>query len=294
MSYLQAIILGILQGATELFPVSSLGHSVIVPSLLNWNIDQSADFFLIFLVATHLATSLVLFAFFYEDWAKIIVAVIRSIKNRSIKAADTYAQLGWLIIVGSIPAGLLGLILEKKLETLFASPKAAAFFLICNGLLLYGAELLRKRVKHVETGSHEGDAAKDIRITKTLDWSKTIKIGFAQALALLPGFSRTGATITGGLLVGLSREDAARFSFLLATPIIFAAACLKLPGLAYGSAGSAAGPILAGVVAAAIAAFLSVRYLTKYFKTNTLEPFAYYCLIAGILSLAVLSIFTIS
>ena len=288
--------MGLLQGATELFPVSSLGHSVIIPSLLHWSINQKDDSFLVFLTATHLATSLVLFAFFYKDWAKIIMAVVKSLRTRYIDPADMYAKLGWLIIVGSIPAGILGLLLQTKLQTLFASPKAAAFFLICNGLLLYGAELLRKRsrAKAAMAEGHEADAISDARIAKTLTWNRSIKIGFAQAIALLPGFSRTGATMAGGLLVGLSREDAARFSFLLATPIIFAAASLKLPDLALGSAGAIGGQILAGAIASAIAAYFSVRYLTRYFKTETLEPFAYYCLIAGLFSLTILSVFTLS
>lgn len=291
MTYIQAIIMGILQGATELFPVSSLGHSVIIPSLFGWNIDQSANSFLIFLVATHLATSLVLFAFFYKDWAKIIIAVLKSIKARYINLTDTYAKLGWLIVVGSIPAGIIGLLLEKKLQTLFASPKAAAFFLICNGLLLYVAELIQRKGNVTEEVI---DSVKDTKIAHKLSWVRSVKIGFAQAIALIPGFSRTGATIAGGLLVGLNREEAARFSFLLATPIIFAAATLKLPELALSGAGSIAGQTLIGSIAAAIAAYFSVRYLTKYFKTNTLEPFAYYCLIAGLFSLTYLSVFTLS
>jgi undecaprenyl-diphosphatase len=276
LTYLQSIILGLLQGATELFPISSLGHSVLLPSLLGWHIDQSANYFLIFLVATHLATSLVLFAFFYREWLRIIKAVFTSLKNRKIATAaeNPYEKLAWLLIVSTIPAGILGLLFQDKLQTLFASPRLVAIFLILNGVMLFGAEMLKKKSTHNSTDS----------ISK-MSWAQGIKIGFAQALALIPGFSRTGATLGGGLLVGLNHADAARFSFLLATPIIFAAAALKLPELftsASYTGSSYLGPLLAGAFASAAAAYLSVRFLTTYFQTKTLRPFAVYCMIAGI------------
>ena len=213
ISYGQAIVLGLLQGVSELFPVSSLGHSVILPSLLGWNIHQNDPYFITFLVATHLATALVLLGFFWDDWVRIVRGMWRSLVEREIRADNTDGRLGWLLVVGTIPAGLLGLLLEDRLRHVFASPKSAAFFLMLNGFMLYGAELLRRRAPQVE----EDD---DARIAKQTTFGGAFGIGAAQALALIPGFSRSGATMGGGLLMGLSNKDAARFAFLLATPII--------------------------------------------------------------------------
>jgi undecaprenyl-diphosphatase len=275
ITYFQAIILGAVQGITELFPISSLGHSIILPTILGWNIDQGADFFLIFLVATHFATALVLFIYFWKDWKRIILGLLRSIKHITIvnlsaeHKAD--ARLGWLLVVGTVPAGLLGLIFQNKLQALFASPKYVSIFLICNGLVLFGAEYLRKR---------KG------KMIKQLSWANSFKVGLAQALALIPGFSRTGSALGGGLLVGLDHEEAARFAFLLATPIIGAAAILKLPHFLLHIHSYPAGPIFVGAMAAAICAYFSVKFLLKYFKTKTLTPFAIYCVLAGIASAA--------
>jgi undecaprenyl-diphosphatase len=274
ISYFQAAILGLLQGVSELFPVSSLGHSVILPRLLGWNIHQNDKFFITFLVATHLATALVLLGFFWRDWVRIVKGLGRSLRDREIGADDTDAKLGWLLVVGTIPAGILGLVLESKLRSVFASAQSAAIFLCLNGLLLYGAELLRRRAPVVA----EED---DTRIARTVTWRDTVLVGCAQALALIPGLSRSGATMGGGLLVGLSHKDAARFAFLLATPIIGAAAALKLPDLA-GSAGNGLrGPALVGALCSAATAYLAVRFLMRYFERNTLTPFAIYCLLAG-------------
>ncbi|MEO5645894.1 MAG: undecaprenyl-diphosphate phosphatase [Candidatus Paceibacterota bacterium] len=280
INYIQAILLGLLQGVTELFPISSLGHSVILPTILHWNIDQSNNMFVVFLIATHLATAIVLFVFFYKDWVLIIKGIFRSIKERGISSTDTYAKLGWLIIIASIPAGILGFLFEKKIKVLLASALITAIFLVINGLLLYGAEYLRKKSAVYRLGAVDAGIA-------TLTLPQAIKVGFAQCLALIPGFSRTGATLGGGLLVGLTHEEAARFSFLLATPIIFAASILKLPTLIHTSS-SVAGPIIVGAIASAIAAFFSIRFLTKYFKENTLAPFALYCIIAGLVAIAII------
>jgi undecaprenyl-diphosphatase len=181
--------------------------------------------------------------------------------------------------VGTIPAGLLGLLLEHALRDLFASAQSAAFFLMLNGVMLYGAERLRRRAPVVD--SSEDAVASDVRIGETVTWRNAFAIGAAQALALIPGFSRSGATMGGGLLVGLSNEDAARFAFLLATPIIGAAAILKLPDL-LGSAGNGVrGPALVGALCSAFTAYLSVRFLMRFFETNRLTPFAIYCVLAG-------------
>jgi len=275
ITYGQAILLGLLQGFAELFPISSLGHSVLLPSLLGWNIHQNDPYFLSFLVATHLATALVLLGFFWQDWVRIVKGLGRSLRNRGIDPADTDAKLAWLLIVGTIPAGILGLTLEHKLRSIFASPESASIFLMLNGLLLYGAELLRRRAPQTD----EDD---DARIAKQIGWGATFGIGAAQALALIPGFSRSGATMGGGLLAGLSNKDAARFAFLLATPIILAAAVLKLPDL-FGSTGNGVrGQALVGALCSAATAYLSVRFLMRYFETNTLLPFAIYCGAAGL------------
>jgi undecaprenyl-diphosphatase len=275
ISYGQAIVLGLLQGVSELFPVSSLGHSVILPSLLGWNIHQNDPYFITFLVATHLATALVLLGFFWADWARIVKGLGRSLRDRGIDPADTDAKLAWLLVVGTIPAGILGLLLENKLRHVFASPKSAAFFLMLNGFMLYGAELLRRRAPQVE----EDD---DARIAKQTTFGGAFGIGAAQALALIPGFSRSGATMGGGLLMGLSNKDAARFAFLLATPIIGAAAILKLPELAGSHGNGVRGQALVGALCSALTAYLAVRFLMRYFETKTLIPFAIYCVLAGL------------
>ena len=275
ITYPQAIVLGLLQGVTELFPISSLGHSVILPSLLGWNIHQNDTYFLAFLVATHLATALVLLGFFWRDWVRIVKGIGRSLRDRGIDPADADAKLGWLLVVGTIPAGILGLALEHKLRSVFASPQSAAIFLTLNGLLLYGAELLRRRAPQTA----EDD---DVRIARQVSWLDAALVGAAQALALIPGFSRSGATMGGGLLVGLSHKDAARFAFLLATPIIGAAAALKLPEL-FGSDGNGVrGQALVAALCSAFTAYLSVRFLMRFFETQTLVPFAIYCFCAGL------------
>ena len=274
ISYFQGLVLGLLQGVSELFPVSSLGHSVILPSLFGWNIHQNDSYFLTFLVATHLATAIVLFFFFRRDWFRIFRGIGRSLRDRGIAPDDADAKLGWLLVVGTIPAGILGLVLEHKLRAIFASPQSAAIFLCLNGFLLYGAELLRRRAPQTETDD-------DTRIARQVSWRDATLVGSLQALALIPGFSRSGATMGGGLLVGLSHKDAARFSFLLATPIIGAAAVLKLPELAGSSGNGVRGPALVGALGAAFAAWLSVKFLMRYFETNTLMPFAIYCWVAG-------------
>jgi undecaprenyl-diphosphatase len=276
LSYIQAIILGALQGITELFPISSLGHSVIFPQLFGWHIHQQDDFFLVFLVLTHFATALVLLGFFWRDWLRIAKGTVRSFRTREIKATDTDAKLAWLLIITTVPPGILGLLFEEKIKTLLASPSLVAIFLILNGILLFGGEILRR--KSSKLGSVSADS--DTRIAK-LSWTQTLKVGLMECLALIPGFSRTGSTIAGGLVVGLTHEDAARFSFLLATPIIFAASLLKLPELAFDKAEFVI-PALVGAVSAAVAAYCSIRFLTKYFKTNTLTPFAIYCVVLGI------------
>lgn len=271
LTFTQAAILGLLQGVTELFPISSLGHSVLVPEILGWQIDQASPQFVGFVVATHLGTALVLLGFFRRDWVRIIVGVLRSIYRRRI-GGDRYARLGWLLIVATIPAGLIGLLFQTKLQTLFGAGIFVAVVLMVNGLMLFAAEALRKRAP--------AEVAQDEALAK-LSFGQAILIGIAQTLALVPGFSRTGVTMTGGLLSGLSRENAARFAFLLATPIILAASVLEIPKMVASGAGGVA---LVGAVCAGAAAYVSVAFLTRYFKTKTLWPFAVYCVVAGALA----------
>jgi undecaprenyl-diphosphatase len=282
ISYGQAIVIGLLQGVSELFPVSSLGHSVILPHLLGWDIHQNDDYFITFLVATHLATALVLLGFFWDDWVRIARGLLRSLRQREIRPDDTDAKLGWLLVVGTVPAGLLGLLLEHALRDVFASAQSAAFFLMLNGLMLFGAEHLRRRAPSaVDTGDP------DTRVARRLSFRQAVEVGAAQAIALIPGFSRSGATMGGGLLVGLSNEDAARFAFLLATPIIGAAGVLKLPELLGHQGDHVRGQALVGAIAAAITAYFSVKFLLRFFETNRLTPFAVYCCAVGaILSIA--------
>jgi len=272
ISYFQGAVLGLLQGVSELFPVSSLGHSVILPSLLGWDIHQDKPYFLTFLVATHLATALVLLGFFWRDWVRIVKGLGRSLRDREI--ADPDAKLGWLLVVGTIPAGILGLLLQDSLRNLFAKPEYASIFLALNGVLLFGAEALRRRAPVVAEDDDE-------RIAETVGWGQASTVGAAQSIALIPGFSRSGAAMGGGLFVGLSHKDAARFAFLLATPIILAAAVLKLPDLAGSQGNGVRGPALVGALCSALTAYLSVRFLMRYFETRTLIPFAVYCLCAG-------------
>jgi len=278
ISYFQAIVIGLLQGVSELFPISSLGHSVILPRLLGWDIHQNDDYFITFLVATHLATALVLLGFFWHDWVRIAKGLGRSLRDREIAPDDTDAKLGWLLVVGTIPAGLLGLLLEHALRGAFASAQSAAAFLTLNGIMLFGAERLRRRAPGPDTQDDP-----DVRVARRLTFRDAIGVGTAQAVALFPGMSRSGATMGGGLLVGLTNEDAARFAFLLATPIIGAAAALKLPEFLGSKGDGIRGPAAAGAVGAAITAYLAVRFLMRYFETNRLTPFAVYCSAAGVL-----------
>jgi undecaprenyl-diphosphatase len=276
IDYLDAILLGLLQGLAELFPISSLGHTVLIPAVLHWPVDRGSDAFLSFLVLTHLATALVLIGFFWRDWVAIALGILRSLREREIRADDTYARLGWLLIVSTIPAGFIGLLFEETLQNLFAAATVVAIALMLNGAVLYAVELLKRR----DIAEGPGDDRK----LAALSYVQALLIGLAQCFALIPGFSRTGLTMTGGLLTGLNHENAARYSFLLATPIIFAAAVLKVPDI-FAKGGAGVGEAFAGAAAAALSAYLSVRFLVRYFETRSLRPFAVYCVLAGLLAL---------
>jgi undecaprenyl-diphosphatase len=287
ISYLQAIILGALQGISEPFPISSLGHAVLLPHLFGWNIHQNDEYFLSFLVATHCATALVLFLFFLEDWKRIWFGFVRSVRGRATPR-DLDARLAWLIIIGTIPAGILGIALEHKLRTLFASPTSAAIFLTINGVLLLAVERFRRRPPQPGDGAGGGEEG-DERIAK-MGFRQALGIGAAQALALIPGISRSGVTMGGGLLAGLSNEDSARYAFLLATPVIGAAGVLKLPDLLGSTGDGVRGQALVGAIAAALTTWAAVKFLLRYFETNRLSPFGVYCIVAGVFCLIVFSV----
>ncbi|HEY6068287.1 MAG TPA: undecaprenyl-diphosphate phosphatase [Gaiellaceae bacterium] len=294
ITYFQAIVIGLLQGVTELFPISSLGHAVILPKLVGWDLNQDKPYFLAFLVATHLATAIVLFLFFLPEWLRILRGLGRSIRDRQIAPGDPDARLAWLLVVGTIPAGLIGLLFEHKLRSLFASPTAAAAFLLVNGLLLFAAEFLRRRApgaderaRDLERQAETKTSAEAEKRLATVGFREAVGVGTAQAAALFPGISRAGVTIGGGLFVGLTHEDAARYAFLLATPIIGAAALLKLPDLLGHNGDGVRGQALVGALCAGVAAWFAIKFLMRYFETNKLTPFAVYCFVAGLVALLV-------
>ena len=376
MTYFQAVVIALIQGVTELFPVSSLGHSVLVPawfggswqSLVTQSSQASSEssFYLAYIVALHCATALALLWFFRADWVRIIRGFLRSVpasirltaaaRRPRIAVRDKDERLAWMIVFATIPVGLTGLVLEHAFRVVFAKPAVAAVLLFVNGLILLGAEALRRSAVRRQRagaparpdyaaapagspwpaqapagqaaplarglagqqagppGAAEGGGAvgggpgrgrpaprhgspggrgvtdiaaaerSDERIAR-LSYLDAIAIGATQILALLAGISRSGVTMAGGLWRGLDHEDAARFAFLLATPVILAAGVLKIPSLAGPAGAHIHGQVAVGVVVCAIAAYLSVRFLVRWFTTRTLTPFAVYCLAFGLLSI---------
>ncbi len=337
----QILVLALLQGVTELFPISSLGHTVILPGLLGWGDLVRNQQFLPLIVALHLGTSIALVVYFWRDWYQVGRTLAVSIKQGEIRTG-TQEWVGWLIIIGCIPAGLLGVSLETPLKELFATPLVAAAFLVVNGSMLFLEEALRRRTRTpvvnapTERQGKQGEQAvshawvggvglpadkredlglpphrwspkpanvgsvglpivttlerspnlpkRPTRSLASLSWKEALLVGLAQSFALIPGISRSGATIVAGLGVGLSHEDAARYSFLLGTPLIGAAAILEVPQL-FGLPATTLLLVLIGMVVSGVAAFLSTKFLLKYFETGRLYPFAYYCWGAGLLSL---------
>ena len=319
MSYLQAIVIALVQGVTELFPISSLGHSVLVPAwigggwetLVTQSSQQSSEssFYLAYIVALHCATAIALLWYFRADWYRIIRGFFRSVgasvRARRFTVSGSDQRLAWMIVLATIPVGLTGVALEHTFRTLLAKPVAAAVFLFINGLVLLFGERLSRRARVQAQGSvvptaSQGDPtaksthtrhgrqrteiraarAADARISK-LRYLDAFYVGSLQIGALFAGISRSGTTIVGGLWRGLDHEDAARFGFLLATPVILAAGVLKLPSLA-GSAGAHIhGQVVVGVIVAGVAAYFSTRFLMRWFQTRTLTPFAIYCLVFG-------------
>lgn len=295
MSLLHAIVISLLQGAFELFPVSSLGHSVLVPALLGWNEWKAGDpnnaSFVAFVVVLHLGTAVALLTFFWRDWLRIIAAMLRSIARRKL-SDDPDERFGWLIAVGTIPAGVLGFLFQHPLRDLFGKPALIAAFLVLNGVMMLVGERLRRRQRVAVAAGDGGGVATMERGKQISDvgFKEGIAVGTAQALALLPGFSRSGATITSGLLVGLRHKDAARYSFMLATPIILAAGVSEAPKLFKADANIGLGLAVMGFFISGVTAYLAVRFLVRYFETERLDPFGYYCMAFGVVCLAIFGI----
>jgi undecaprenyl-diphosphatase len=290
ISYFQAIVIGLLQGVTELFPISSLGHSVLVPAWLGWDSitkDQSTESpYLAFLVALHVATALALLVYFRNDWVRIIRGFFRTLVSRKIESVDE--RMAWLLIVGTVPTGILGLAFEHRLRTVFAKPVAAGIFLGVNGVILILGDVLRRRSavrELVDTHARVHSESEEGRRLDTLEFKEALAVGVAQAGSLFAGISRSGITMVGGLLRGLDHEDAARFSFLLATPIILAAGVYKIPDLTGPLGDHIRGQALVGGAVSAVAAFVSVHFLVRFFQSRNLVPFAAYCLLAGVISI---------
>jgi undecaprenyl-diphosphatase len=309
--YAESILLGIVQGVTELFPVSSLGHAVLVPAFIGgtWASDMSMTNanspYLALVVALHVGTAFALLLFFRDDWVRIFKGLTSSIQRKRIKTP--YEKLAWLLIFSTIPVGVAGVILDKMLRTTLGKPVYAGAFLMFNGLVLYLAERggqaaqARAAAKGGRRGkgSTSGDAtvreldkhgrelppdiAADVRLSR-LSVKTGMLVGAAEIAGLFPGLSRSGATIAAGLFKGINREDAARFAFLLATPVIMLAGLYKLPTLLEPNFSSWLGPAIVGAIFAFIASYLSVRFLVRYFENKSLIPFAIYCGVAGLVS----------
>jgi undecaprenyl-diphosphatase len=322
MSYLQAIVIGIIQGITELFPISSLGHTVLIPSWFggSWATlvrqeSMSESPYLSFVVGLHLATAFVLIGFYAREWLRVVAGLLRSLARRRI--ASRSERLAWLIVLATIPVGLLGLAFEHQFRVLFAKPTLAALFLMVNGLILFAGELYRRgNLRRAPVAAAAGRQAaraqpasaahppaacaaarvrfRDERIVPMdeaaehelacIGFGSALLIGAAQALALLAGISREGVAMVGGLFRGLNNENALRFSFLLSTPVILAAGILKVPDLTGPLGAGIRGPVLAGTVAAAASSLFSIIFLSRWFQTRTLVPFAVYCLAFGLIS----------
>jgi undecaprenyl-diphosphatase len=328
LTYPEAIVVGALQGVTELFPVSSLGHGVLLPALIggSWatdlNMTGDKSPYLTFLVAVHVATAVALVAFFWRDWLRIIKGLYTSIRYRTLQEADQ--RLAWLLIVATVPVGLVGVLFDHLMRSVLGKPVPAAVFLTLNGVVLFAVEKMSRRNRTERVFAHEeptpvgtpagrrgagsqvyaassrvpeqlsDEQAENLRSDRRLaqlGWKETIFIGAAQILALFPGISRSGITMVAGMTRGLSHRDAARFAFLLATPVIAGAGVLKLPELAGPEGHGILGQTVVGFLVALVAAYISVRFLTRYFESRTLTPFAIYCFVAGLFCLGWFAIF---
>jgi undecaprenyl-diphosphatase len=287
VTFPQALFMGLLQGATELFPVSSLGHSVIIPSLLHWQFKQSDPSFVPFLVLLHLGTAGALLVLYRWQW----IEIIRGFFTAAVRGRITTGpeRLAMLLLTGTIPAGILGVFFESRIKSLFASPFVAAGFLLVNGFLLLGFELLRRRAERRVSADakNRAELEEGFAAAERISFRAAALIGACQALAFLPGISRSGVTIGGGLLAGLRHQEAARFSFLLATPVILAAGLVEMPQLF--ATGVPVGEYVAAAILSGVAAYASARFLLKYFRSGRLDPYGWYCIAAGAVSLGLLT-----
>jgi undecaprenyl-diphosphatase len=280
----RAIVLGVLQGISELFPISSLGHTVLFPKLFGW--DQIVHFqsqpespWLAFLVMLHVGSAIGLLIYFWRDWVAIVSAFFATLRKRSVDTATE--RLAWLIIVASIPVGILGLAFEHTARTATAKPEIAAIFLVINGFVLLGAERLRRRAEVRELARREGMKDDGGRRLDTLEYREAAVVGLGESTALIAGISRDGVAMAVGLARGLDNEDAARYAFLLATPIILVAGLYKISDLTGPNGNGIRGAAVIAAVAAAITAVFTVHFLTRYFRRGNLNPFGIYCLIFG-------------
>jgi undecaprenyl-diphosphatase len=344
LTYAEAVVVGLIQGVTELFPVSSLGHNVLLPAIIggSWaadlNVAAPESPYLAFVVGLHVATAIGIMVYFWRDWVRIIRGFYTSVRHFRVQTVDE--KLCWFLILATIPVGLVGLLFEHEFRVLFAKPIRAAIFLVVNGLILYAGERFRTRrskqadadqaarraelaampaAAYAEAGgpapapaAAAGPARRpaaahasgqrairrqeeiqalesDARLSR-IGWMEAVIIGSAQILALLAGISRDGVTMVAGMFRGLSRQDAARFAFLLATPVILAAGVLKAPDLTGSLSKGIHGQILVGSIFAGVGAYLSVRFLVRYFQTRTLTPFAVYCVVFGLASIVYLQL----
>ncbi len=335
LTYLEAAVVGLIQGVTELFPISSLGHNVLLPALIggSWeadlNVARPESPYLAYIVGLHVATAIALLIYFWRDWIRIIKGFFSSIGHVirpedgtgrwQLQSADQ--RLAWLIIVATIPVGLVGLKFEHEFRVLFGKPIRAAIFLIINGLILLAGEFFRRKAsvradqeiarerelvaagrgRRIGTARHaaghqaerEAEYAQGVASDRRLamqGYLSAFLIGAAQILALLAGISRDGVAMVAGMFRGLSREDSARFAFLLATPVILAAGVLKVPDLMGPLGNGIRGQVLVGSVLSGVGAYVSVRFLVKYFRTRTLTPFAIYCIVVGLGSVVYLGL----
>jgi undecaprenyl-diphosphatase len=331
ITYLEAAVVGLVQGVSELFPVSSLGHNVLIPALVggSWahdlNVSSASSPYLAFIVGMHVATAIALLIYFWRDWIRIIGGFFSSIRDRQVQTRDQ--RMAWMIILATIPVGLVGVVADKPFREIFGKPVVAGVFLIINGVILYCGEKFRPRrsvradqqiaaqrqrelvaagpggyappvarppgqprqARHAagQQAVRQEEAALAIQADERLSrmgYPQAVIIGASQILALLAGISRDGVTMVTGMARGLSREDAARFAFLLATPVILAAGVLELPKLTGPLGHGIHGQILLGSVLSGVGAYVSVRFLMRYFQTRTLYPFAIYCLVFGLAS----------
>ena len=285
MTTWQALLIGLLQGATELFPVSSLGHAVVLPSLLHWAFDQRSPSFVPFLVLLHLGTATALLVIYRREWVRIVAGFFRAAIRGRVDGPDE--RLAMLLALGTLPGGAVGFFLVQPLSRLFATPRVAAAMLVINGAILLGAEVLRRRSERA--GATREEQEDEFKEVSQISVAAVAIVGTAQALALVPGISRSGITMAGGLMAGLRHQEAAKFAFLLATPIIAAAGILEVPQLFQQRLST--GTLLVYVVAAllsGVAAYASARFLVRYFRSGRLDPYGWYCAALGVVSLLLL------